>query len=183
MSSINPPVPATDNPTAHDAVTLGIPIGFDDFYRDRYARAVRLALVLTGSAAGAEDLVQDVMTAAHLKWSRIASYDSPEAWLRRAIVNRAISRHRRMAVAAKGLLKLTATARTSVELGESDWELWRRVRALPSRQAQIVALVYVEGLTLDGAAQVLGISLPTAKSHLARAKQRLEHDLSDWRNA
>ena len=183
MSSIGEPLRANEVDAMADAVPDAVPmVPFVDFYRDRYARAVRLAVVLTGSAGAAEDVVQDVMIDAHRRWGRISAYDDPGAWLRRAIVNRAISRHRRVAVAAKVFLRLTADARLSIDLVDSDWELWRRVRSLPARQAQMIALVYVEGLTLDGAATVLGISTPTAKSHLARAKQRLENELSDWNN-
>ncbi|MEP7114294.1 MAG: sigma factor-like helix-turn-helix DNA-binding protein [Ilumatobacteraceae bacterium] len=176
MSSIDQPTRVEDGSVLD---TVGT---FDDFYRVRYQRAVRLAVVLTGSAAGAEDVVQDVMADAHQMWARISRYDDPSAWLRRAIVNRAISRRRRATVAAKGLLKLKSEAKLSLDLVNSDWELWRHVGSLPTRQAQMIALVYVEGLTLESAAGVLGIGVPTAKSHLARAKQRLERDLSDWRS-
>src|SRR4051794_23743664 len=98
MSSISEPLRITEA----DAMAEAIPaIAFADFYRERYGRAVRLAVVLTGSAASAEDVVQDVMIDAHRRWARVSTYDDPGAWLRRAIVNRAISRHRRVAVAAK----------------------------------------------------------------------------------
>ena len=180
MSSISEPLRVNEVEAMADAAPT---IPFVDFYRQRYPRAVRLAVVLTGSVGSAEDVVQDVMIDAHRRWARISAYEDPGAWLRRAIVNRAISRHRRVAVAAKGFLRLTADARLSIDLVDSDWELWRRVRSLPARQAQMIALVYVEGLTLEGAATVLGISTPTAKSHLARAKQRLETELSDWNNS
>ena len=156
--------------------------GFDGFYRDRYRGAVRLALVLCGSAPAAEDLVQDVMADAHRKWDQLAGYDNTAAWLRRAIVNRAISRRRRMTVSARGLLRISAQTATSIELAETDWELWALVRRLPQRQAQLIALVYVDGLTIAVAAATLGISTPTAKTHLARAKQRLKPDLAEWRN-
>lgn len=158
---------------------------FDSFYRSRYRAAVRLAIVLTGSASAAEDLVQDAMADAHRAWGRLSGYDDANAWLRRAIANRAISRRRRLGVAARGLLRLggraDANASADVELAASDWELWAHVRALPARQAQIVALVYVEGLSIADAALTLGIATPTAKTHLARAKERLERDLADWR--
>jgi RNA polymerase sigma-70 factor, ECF subfamily len=176
MSSISEPI-RVENGSASDAIGA-----FDEFYRDRYQRAVRLAVILTGSAAAAEDAVQDVMAEVCKKWARIDRYDNPDAWLRRALVNRAISRHRRAVVAAKGLLRLRSEARLSIELVDRDWELWSHVRSLPARQAQMVALVYAEGLTMEAAAEVLGISAATAKSHLARAKHRLERELSDWRS-
>ena len=154
---------------------------FEQFYRVEYRRAVRLAVVLTGSAAVAEDLVQDAMADAHRMWKRLASFDNVQAWLRRAIVNRSISRRRRLAVAARGTLRLQARqSTTATDVALSDWELWGRVRALPDRQAQLIALVYVDELTIAQAAVTLGIAAATAKTHLARAKQRLARDLADW---
>jgi DNA-directed RNA polymerase specialized sigma24 family protein len=87
-----------------------------------------------------------------------------------------------MTVSARGLLRISAQTTTSVELIETDWELWALVRRLPQRQAQLIALVYVDGLTIAVAAATLDISTPTAKTHLARAKQRLKPDLAEWRN-
>ena len=153
---------------------------FDAFYRSRYRRAVRLAAVLTGSGDAAEDLVQDVMGDAHRHWRRLVGYDDVDAWLRRAIVNRAISRRRRLGVAARAVRPRPSS---SVDLDPQDWELWAKVRALPDRQAQLVALVYIEGLTIAQAALTLDISTPTAKIHLARAKDRLARDLADWRTS
>ncbi|MCU1501388.1 MAG: putative polymerase subfamily sigma factor [Ilumatobacteraceae bacterium] len=156
---------------------------FESFYRARYRSALRLAIVLTGSTAAAEDLVQDAMADAHRLWSRLAGYDDANAWLRRAIVNRAISRRRRLGVAARGALRLDARTSTQLDLPARDWELWAHVRALPTRQAQLIALVYVDGLTIVAAASTLGIATATANTHLARAKERLERDLADWRTS
>ena len=156
---------------------------FEAFYRSRYRRAVRLAVVLTGSSAAAEDLVQDAMAEAHRQWRHLAAYDNVDAWLRRVIVNRSISRRRRLTVAARGALRLRHRATTEVELVPEDAELWAKVRALPDRQAQLIALVYVEGLTIAQAALTVEISVPAAKTHLARAKDRLARDLADWRTS
>jgi DNA-directed RNA polymerase specialized sigma24 family protein len=99
---------------------------FADFYRTRYRGALRLAIVLTGSTAAAEDLVQDAMADAHRHWHRLAGYDDPNAWLRRAVANRAISRRRRLGVAARGVLRLGARTGTELDLTTQDWELWAR---------------------------------------------------------
>ena len=47
------------------------------------------------------------------------------------------------------------------------------VRALPKRQAQVVALLYVEELSSVEVAEVLGCSEATVRVHLHRAKKRL----------
>jgi hypothetical protein len=58
---------------------------FAAFYRREYDRAVRLAWLLTGSRAAAEDVVQTAMTEVYRALDRI---ESPEAYLRRSVVNR-----------------------------------------------------------------------------------------------
>ena len=156
---------------------------FPEFYSANYRRAVALASVLTGSSSAAEDLVQDAMADAHRRWSKISTYDKPPAWLNRAIANRSVSLRRRLLVRDRGDAMLFGVGGASTEVVTRDTELWAKVRQLPARQAQIVALVYVERLTLPEAAETLQISLPTAKTHLARAKDRLARDLADWKTS
>jgi RNA polymerase sigma-70 factor, ECF subfamily len=138
-------------------------VSFASFYAANYRRAVALATVLTGSQAVAEDLVQDAMADAHRRWLKISTYEKPSAWLNQAVANRAVSLRRRLTVRARGLSVLARSPKTPVELVPNDQELWARVRQLPARQAQLIALVYVEAMTLPEAAEVLGIALPTAK--------------------
>lgn len=152
---------------------------FADFYRQHFRRSFALAIALTGSASVAEDLVQDAFADAHRQWERIGGYDQPEAWVRRSVLNRATSLRRRWATRQRALPRLEIV--TSVGLDSRDNELWRRVRALPRRQAQLVALVYVEGLSVAGAADALGMKPSTATTHLTRAKQRLQRDLEAWK--
>ena len=52
-------------------------------------------------------------------------------------------------------------------------EVWAAVRALPRRQAQAVALRYLDDLPLKGIGEILGCSPGTVKTHLARARKRL----------
>jgi DNA-directed RNA polymerase specialized sigma24 family protein len=54
-------------------------------YRDEHVAMVRLAHLLTGSIAVAEDLVHDVFVSLH---GVVESADNPRAYLRTAVVNR-----------------------------------------------------------------------------------------------
>jgi RNA polymerase sigma factor (sigma-70 family) len=160
-----------------------VPAVFAVFYAAHVRRAVSLAWVLTGSRELAEELVQDVMADAHRRWSIVGAYDQPVQWLRRAVVNRSVSVRRRALARMRGTAKLAAQVSASNELDVRDAQLWATVRRLPSRQCQLVALVYVDGLTLADAAGTLGIAVPTAKTHLARAKARLADELDAWRDS
>src|SRR5450755_3344767 len=64
---------------------------FADFYEAQYRAVVRLAAALVGRWDVAEELVQDAFIALYPRWTRISSYDAPDAWLRRVVLNRALS--------------------------------------------------------------------------------------------
>jgi len=51
------------------------------------------------------------------------------------------------------------------------------VRRLPERQAQAVALYYMEQYSVAEIADVLGCSEGTVKTHLSRARQAVAKDL------
>jgi RNA polymerase sigma-70 factor, ECF subfamily len=51
------------------------------------------------------------------------------------------------------------------------------VRALPSRQAQAVALYYLEDRSIQQTAAVLGCAEGTVKAHLAKARRALAQRL------
>jgi DNA-binding NarL/FixJ family response regulator len=59
------------------------------------------------------------------------------------------------------------------ELPEEDAGVWRAVRALPTRQAQVVALRYVVDAPVAEIAQTLGVAEGTVKAQLHRARQTL----------
>ena len=63
-------------------------------------------------------------------------------------------------------------APSSIDLPAEDGELWRAVRQLPRRKAQVVALV-ADGLTNRDVASELGLSEHTVKKYLFRIFDKL----------
>lgn len=146
---------------------------FDAFYRRELAGVLALAYVLSGSRSAAEELAQDAFLAAHQRWESISGYDDPAAWVRRVCANRAVSGVRRRVSEAKALVRLSARRVLPDELPPDSSAFWRAVRRLPRRQAQVVALHYLEDRPLAEVAAMLGCAEGTVKAHLHRARRTL----------
>lgn len=147
---------------------------FDDWYRREFHQVVGLVLVLSGSRTAAEELAQDAFTEAHRKWATISGYDDPGAWVRRVAVNKARSWGRRKSAEARAYAKHLGRERELPnEMPESADAFWAAVRALPDRQASIIALHYVDDRPVDEIADILHISAGTVKTHLHRARASL----------
>jgi RNA polymerase sigma factor (sigma-70 family) len=148
---------------------VALPEDFDAFWRREHLRIVAFAYALTGSRSAAEDLAQDALAAAAASWSKL---ENPAAWVRRVVANRAVSRWRRQGREAKALSRL-GRQRDSYALPEEDASFWDAVRRLPRRQAQVVALYYLDDLPVAEIAQTLGIAPGTVKATLHHARAAL----------
>ncbi len=151
---------------------------FDSFYRIEFEAVAGLAYALSGSRPAAEDLAQEAFLAAYRRWDEIGLYDNPGAWVRRAVANRSVSVIRRRVVEAKALPKLVRSDELLPELSPESSEVWREVRRLPKRQAQVVALYYLEDLALDDVGGILELSVETVRTHLRRARKTLARRLA-----
>jgi RNA polymerase sigma-70 factor (ECF subfamily) len=67
--------------------------------------------------------------------------------------------------------------KSGIELDESDETFWQVVRRLPPRQAQSVALYYMEDYSVSDIAEVLDCSEGTVKTHLSRARAAVARQL------
>ncbi len=165
------------------AVTPAGAPGFDDLYRADWRAVVALGWSLTGSRSVGEELAQDAFLDAYRRWSHVGGLDAPGAWVRRAVANRAVSHRRHLRVVDAGADRLAAEAR--VRQGADDVapaagldpEFWGAVRALPERQAQCVALHYLEDRAVDDIAAVLDCRPATVRVHLHRGRLALARAL------
>ena len=155
-----------------------IPGSFELLYQRDYSTVVGLVYGMTGSRWVAEDLAQDAFIEAHRRWDEIGRYDNPGGWVRRVVSNRSVSWYRRRLAEAKALLKLSAGSRSSLPALEPESEeVWEAVRKLSNRQAQVVALTYLEDMSLGEVADLLGLSVPTVGTHLQRGQKSLARTL------
>lgn len=157
----------------------GAGLTFEELYRRDFARLVSVAHGLSGSRAAAEELVQEAFLAAHRRWNRIGRYADPSAWLRRVVVNRSVSAVRRRMAEAVALTRLGGRRELPDSLPDHDEVVWRAVRQLPPRQAQVVALYYVDDRSVVEIAGILECAEGTVKAHLHQARQALARKLGN----
>lgn len=146
--------------------------GFDDFVRTRSKALLRVAYLLTGNRHTAEDLLQEVLEQICVRWRRIDG--APEAYARRALVNRSSNRWRRLVRRPEAPLGDLDPGRPD----HADRVVVRdavvlALRDLPPRQRAAVVLRYLDDLSITEAAAALGCSEGTVKSNAARGLERL----------
>ena len=162
------PVGSAEGVLPPDVVIRAVP-RFDRFYADHFRGVVALTYALSGSRLAAEDLAQEAFVAAYRRWGEVAALDNPAAWVRRVAANHAVSAFRRRMAEARALARLSRSSAVLDELSPDAADVWRAVRRLPRRQAQAVALFYLQDLSLSEVAEVLDCSVETVRTHLRRA--------------
>jgi RNA polymerase sigma-70 factor (ECF subfamily) len=66
-----------------------------------------------------------------------------------------------------------------IERSETAQQLLRALQQLPSRQREVLELVFYHDLTIEQSAETLGISLGSARVHYARGKKRILQLMSE----
>jgi RNA polymerase sigma-70 factor (ECF subfamily) len=151
---------------------------FEDFYQRERPGFLTLARALCRSSqpAVAEDIVQDAFVRAYERWPQISQYDRPDLWVRRVTINLAMSRYRRLRTQVTGLARLAARTDMHAALSDDTTSILAGIRRLPTRQAQVVALKYVDDLSTEEIADVLEMAPGTVRTHLRRALDAMRSD-------
>ena len=155
------------------------PLEFEAFYRSQYPSVVRLAYSLCGSMPVAEELAQEAFVSAHRRWGRVVGFDRPDLWVRRVVINRSISFRRREASERRAFARIRLEEPPSREPALSDEMVWRALRELSPRQAEVLALFYVEDQPMSAVAEILGLGPETVKTHLKRGRAALAAKLDE----
>ena len=147
---------------------------FSEFVVARGQELTRFAHLLSHDRAEAEDLVQDTLASAYASWRRIERTSSPEAYVRRMMVNRHISiwrRHRNRVQPREQLPELPGPDRmAATDLADA---LLRIVRDLPPKQRAAIVLRYYADYPDSDIAEALGCSEATVRSQISRALSSL----------
>lgn len=138
----------------------------------RYARA------LLRDREDADDLVQDVLERALVRWHQRRRSASVRAWLFTILHNLAMDRLRQRARRGTAeTLDAVPEAQLAHPAGQESAvaraDILTLVAALPEEQRSVLLLIAVEDLSYAEAATVLDVPQGTIMSRLSRARERL----------
>ena len=167
---------SADRVTATDTGRLG------ELYLRHADGAVRLAYLLTGDRALAEDLAQDAFVRLAGRLVHLRDPGAFEAYLRRTIVNLSNSYFRRRKVERTYLTHARAAAGTqgaqwSAWSVEDREDLWRALEKLSGRQRAAIVLRFYEDLPEGQIADILKCRPGTVKSLVSRGLETLRGEI------
>jgi RNA polymerase sigma-70 factor (sigma-E family) len=155
----------------------------ESLYRSYAPDALRLAYLLTGDRALAEDLTQDAFVRVLGRFRDLRNADAFWWYLRRTVVNLSNSHFRRLRVERAYLARersyaegLARRATSPPDVEERD-RLRSALGVLRPEQRAAIVLRYYEDLSEADTADVLGCAVGTVKSLVSRGMQRLREEL------
>ena len=152
--------------------------GFEEFYQAVFGRLVGQLYLVTGDLAEAEDVVQEALARASARWTRLAGYDQPEAWVRRVALNLAANRARQLRRRLRVLGHLPPP-RALAGVSDDALAIGEALRRLPVRHRQALVLHYLLDMPTREVGEALGVPAGTVKSWLARGRRSLGAQLEE----
>ena len=155
-------------------------------FRERHAELARLAALVVGDRATAEDIVQDVFARLCAR-DLLPGGDHALAYVRAAVLNGCRSVLRRHAIARRlgGARDLDRSdrpldsAEDEVILAEDRRQVLAALASLPIRRREVLVLRYWLGLSEAEIASTMAISKGTVKSNAARGLAALARRLGE----
>lgn len=145
--------------------------GLDALYRDEREPMLRVAVLMVGSRAEAEEIVHDAFVVVGERWDQVAN---PGGYLRTTVVNGCRMALRRREVArrrAPGGVELVDAPHELVELHDA-------LGVLSDRERMVVVLRYLVDLPDDEIASALHCRPATVRSLAHRALKKLREELA-----
>lgn len=146
---------------------------FEEFFLARGPALRRIAYVVVRDWHVADDVTQSAMTKLYRAWPRIRR-ESLEAYARRTVVNEAISAIRRP---RREWPSADVPDTPAPEITDHGLDLDRALGLLAPQQRAIVALRFLDDLSVSEVAAALGVAEGTVKSQTSRGLATLRAHL------
>jgi RNA polymerase sigma-70 factor (sigma-E family) len=145
---------------------------------------VRLAYVMLGDRAAAEDVVQEAFGGLYRRWDQLSDKERALQYVRSSVLNgcRSVIRGlRRTDVDGVAQPPPAASAEAAVLTSEERRDVLRALRLLPDRQREVLVLRFYLDQPEAAIAQAMGISQSTVRSTAHRALVKLGQLLGETR--
>jgi RNA polymerase sigma-70 factor (sigma-E family) len=146
-------------------------------YEAHAPEAARLAYLLTGDRALAEDVVHEAFVRLLGRFRDLRHPEAFRAYLRTTVVNLTRSHFRRRRVERAYVEREGRAPKVSPAKPEDRQDMWDALQSLQPRQRAAIVLRYYEDLTEAQTAEVLGCAVGTVKSLVSRGMDRLRAEI------
>jgi RNA polymerase sigma-70 factor (ECF subfamily) len=150
---------------------------FDDLVARYHERCLRFAVHMVGSAADAEDAVQDAFIRAYRGLARYREQQQFGAWLFRILANRCrtalAARKRREARVIADSAAVERSSSASAPPVDAGIALRAALAALDPEQREAFLLHFAEGLGYTEMAEITGAGESALKMRVKRARDRM----------
>jgi RNA polymerase sigma-70 factor (sigma-E family) len=167
----------------HEQQAAQAEVAVTALYQQHALGLTRLAHVMLGDQAAAEDVVHEAFCGLYRRFDRLRDPARAPQYLRSAVLNNCrtvLRRSRRPDALAAAAAAFSASAEVDVLAGEARQALLAAITALPDRQREVVVLRYYLDEPESVIAASLGIGASTVRSTLSRALRALGTNLREY---
>ena len=155
--------------------------------RDFRGKALALAYRYVNDKSAASDVAQEAFLKAHRALPKFRGESKISTWFYTILVREAKRYNQRQKrksqilniFALRNKVDLPSTPKQVENLERHDLrrEIIKALKNLSTNQRDVVILIYMQGMSVDETAKILGKANGTIKSHLNRALQKLREEL------
>jgi RNA polymerase sigma-70 factor (sigma-E family) len=150
-------------------------------YAEHALGLTRLAYIMLGSKAAAEDVVQDAFCGLYRRWPHLSDQSKALGYARASVLNgcRSVLRRRVTLELDEASAMSTGSAESALLTEEARREVMIALRRLPDRQREVLTLRFYLDLPDNEIAAVMGIGPGTVRSAAHRGLASLRRALEE----
>ncbi|HEY7280764.1 MAG TPA: sigma-70 family RNA polymerase sigma factor [Actinomycetota bacterium] len=152
------------------------PPSFAEFFEGSHRDLFRALYLLTGSAAEADELLQEAFVRVLERWDRVSRMDRPTGYLYRCAMNLHRNRRRRARLVWHPMASDVDGTDQFARADERD-ALARGLAVLPPRQRAAVILTELLDYTSEQAGEVLGVKAASVRALAHQGRRALREAL------
>lgn len=152
-------------------------------YKQYASKLFSLCLKYSRNYAEAEDNLHETFITIFSKIDQFKHKGSFEGWLKRITINTALQKYRQQ-IGVYDIINEDAIEEVSVEIDDEELSLdflLSIIQSLPDRYRLVFNLYALDGYSHGEISKLVGISVGTSKSNLARARMILKTKIEEYK--